>query len=302
MSRREVRNRLSDRYWGDLKMSRRNIGILVILLVVGVWSESSAEYLIYLKGGHYIAADNCTFSSRRERAQEADPEKEDSAIVQVEDCTKGKPEGQIFWSTIDGKFGEVNADEVYYIYGSKELVSIAPHRQAKPLEDYLIVNRGDSFINAKVVSESEGRVYGVMRDDLANINRRAVTEIVPAADAKSRSGEGLCPGQRAEFDVTDARVTLNRFVGIFRNLSRDACVDVHFEVEVTDRGNPLGKFEVKESTAVPPGGSARFDAPIPGRFLKHIERFKDREGGIQLCYAKVQSFSQCQAEIREQRR
>src|SRR3990172_963799 len=187
--------------------NKRCAGAFIIPLLLNFSSASYAEYVIYLKGGHYVAADNCTFLVRRERVKGGDAEKEGATIVQVEDCAKQKPEekleGRIFWSTIDGKFGELNAEDVYYIYGSKNLASITPLRPAKPLEDYLIVNRGDSFINAKVVSEGEGRVYGVKRDDLADINRRGVTEIVPLADAKSRSGEGLCPGESADFDVIE---------------------------------------------------------------------------------------------------
>lgn len=284
-------------------MKRHRIVALTIILILGFSSTSEAEYLIYLKGGHYIVADNCTFSTLQEsgkgRENNTGTQKE---LALVDDCTKGRPEGQIYWSTIDGKFGEVNSDDVYYIFGSKNFASIKPQRAAKPLEDYLITGRGESFVNVKEFREDEGRILGFKRDDLANINRRGVSEIVPAADAKSRSGEGLCPGQRAEFDITDTRVDLDHFVGVFRNLSRDACMGVHFEVEISDRGTPLGKFTVKEATAVPPGSGTRFDARIPDRFLKRIERLKDREGGIQLCYAKVQSQAQCQAEIREQRK
>src|SRR3990172_10611112 len=303
--------------------NKRCAGAFIIPLLLNFSSASYAEYVIYLKGGHYVAADNCTFLVRRERVKGGDAEKEGATIVQVEDCAKQKPEekleGQIFWSTIDGKFGEVNADEVYYIYGSKELASIAPERKAKPLEDYLITTRGESFVNAKVLfgvgetrvtvrntdpaledyfasiqlkihrswsppkvargrvaivsirilrsgqvgdvavdsssgepvfddsalravhlstplppipplvksdtlplelrftyQEGEGRVYGLKRDDLANINRRDVTKIVPLADAKSRSGEGLCPGESADFDVIETDCVSGNFVALFK--------------------------------------------------------------------------------------
>ncbi len=273
---------------------------LMAVLVLAISPAPRAEYLIYLKGGHYIVADSCTFSSRQEKAGPAGAEK-DSGMVQVEECTKGNPEGQIFWSTIDGKFGEVNADDVYYIFGSKKLASIKPQRPAKPLEDYLIINRGESFVNARVFQEGEGRVYGLNRDDLANINRRGVTEIVPLADAKSVSGEGLCPGERGQFDVTDTSIADCRFVGIFKNLSRDTCPEASFEVEVYENEIFKGKFLVEERGAVSPGRTKRFSKSIPERDLCDlVKRSRDREGGVRLCYAKVQSTADCQAEVRQQ--
>lgn len=280
-------------------MKGQHIGLLAMMLVAGVSSPSRAEYLIYLKGGHYITADDCTFSSRQVRVEEGDTTKEDTTIVQMEDCAKGRPEGQIFWSTIDGTFGEVNADDVYYIFGSKGLASVAPHRQAKPLEDYLIVNRGESFINAKVVSESEGRVYGVKRDDLADVNKRGIKEIVPAADAKSRSGEGLCPGEQAEFDVTDTDYVSGHFIGLFKNLSRESCMEATFEVEVKVNEIFRGKFEVKEASAVVPGMSKHVSREVTRDVGEYIKRSKMKEGGVQLCWRKVRSLAQCEAEGRQ---
>ena len=282
-----------------MELNRHFARMLTILLLLSVSPASHAEYLIYLKGGHYIVADNCTFSSRQESVKEGET-KEDSFLVRVEDCTKGKPAGQIFWSTIDGKFGEVNPDDVYYIFGSKNLASIEPQRSAKPLEGYLITNRGESFVNSKVFRENEGRVYGLERDDLANINRRGVTEIVPAADVTSRSGEGLCPGERGEFGVTDTKRPRDHFVGEFKNLSRESCMEVSFEVEVYEGETFIGKFPVKESGAVSPGRSKRFDAPVPTRLAPYVERSGDREGGVRLCYALVQSLAQCGAEVRKE--
>jgi hypothetical protein len=283
--------------------NKRCAGAFIIPLLLNFSSASYAEYVIYLKGGHYVAADNCTFLVRRERVQGGDAEKEGATIVQVEDCAKQKPEekleGRIFWSTIDGKFGELNAEDVYYIYGSKNIASITPLRPAKPLEDYLIVNRGDSFINAKVVSESEGRVYGVKRDDLADINRRGVTEIVPLADAKSRSGEGLCPGEGAEFDVTETDYALGNFVGTFKNLSRESCMEATFEVEVKENETFVDKFQVRDSSAVSPGRSKHISKEVPAHLREYVKRFKNREGGVQLCWTKVQSSAQCQAEVRK---
>ena len=285
--------------------NKRCAGAFIIPLLLNFSSASYAEYVIYLKGGHYVAADNCTFSVRRERVKGGDAEKEGATIVQVEDCAKQKPEekleGRIFWSTIDGKFGELNAEDVYYIYGSKNLASITPLRPAKPLEDYLIVNRGDSFINAKVVSESEGRVYGVKRDDLADINRRGVTEIVPLADAKSRSGEGLCPGEGAEFDVidTDYDSASSKFKATFKNLSRESCMEAWFEVEVKVNEAFFDKFEVKESGALSPGRSRPISEKVPPYLGEYIKRSKIRGEGVHLCWRKIQSLAQCQAEVRK---
>ncbi len=285
--------------------NKRCAGAFIIPLLLNFSSASYAEYVIYLKGGHYVAADNCTFLVRRERVQGGDAEKEGATIVQVEDCAKQKPEekleGRIFWSTIDGKSGELNAEDVYYIYGSKNLASITPLRPAKPLEDYLIVNRGDSFINAKVVSESEGRVYGVKRDDLADINRRGVTEIVPLADAKSRSGEGLCPGESAEFDVIDTDCVSGNFVGLFKNLSRELCMEATFEVEIKVDEHFRGKFEVKESGAVSPGGSKHFSKDVTRNQCESIRGSKNKEGGVQLCWRNIRSLAQCEAGIRQPR-
>jgi len=294
-------------HWGDRTMKGYCAVALTIVLALGFSPASHAEYLIYLKGGHYIVADKCTFSARGERRQEVDREKENATIAHVKDCAKleheQKPEGQIFWSTIDGKFGEINADEVYYIYGGKELVPIVPHREAKPLEDYLIINRGDSFINAKTVSEREGRVYGVQREDIANVNRRAVTEIIPAADVASRSGEDLCRGQSG-FAVSETLMNHDHFLGTFTNLSRDACTEASFAVEVTDRGVFFGKFPVKDATVVRQGTSIRFDASIEDRFRDAMERWsKDKKNsGVHVCYSKVESRAQCEAEVREQRK
>ncbi len=270
------------------------------VLVFAIPTTAKAEYLIYLKGGHYIVADNCTFSSRQEKAGTAGAEK-DSGMVQVEDCTKGKPEGQIFWSTIDGKLGEVNPDDVYYIFGSKNLASIKPLRPAKPLEDYLITNRGQSFVNAKVFQEGEGRIYGLNRDDLANINRRGVTEIVPLADAKSRSGEGLCPGERAEFAVTDTDFVLDRiFRGIFLNLSRESCMELTFEVEVKENETFVDKFHVEDRSSISPGRSKNFRAEVPQHLREYVKRSRIRGEGVQLCYTKVQSRAECEAGVRQQ--
>lgn len=284
-------------------MRGRYSGILAMILVAGGSSPSHAEYLIYLKGGHYIAADNCTYLGHQDRVDEGDAEKEEAVVVQVEDCAKGKPEGRLFWSTLDGKFGEVNADDVYYILGSKALAPIAPHRQAKALEDYLIVNRGESFINAKAVSEGDGRVYALKRDVLANINRRDIAVIVPEADVKIRSGDGLCPGERAEFGVArEPRISGGHFVGVFKNLAKEACMEATFEVQIYEQGAFKGNFEVTTRGSVRPGSIKRFDVKVPADYQDLIAKSLNREAGIQLCYTKVQSLAHCEVESRQQSR
>lgn len=271
-------------------MKGRYTGTVAITLLLGFSSISYAEYLIYLKGGHYIVADNCTFSSRQEIGK--DPETEEK-VIPVEDCTTGKPEGQIFWSTIDGKFGEVSSDDVYAIFGSKSLAPIKPPRAAMPLEDYVITFRGESFLNAKSYEEKDNLVYGFKRDDLSRINRRAVTEIAREGEAKSRSGEGLCPGEPAEFDVSGTELVGNRLVGDIRNLSREMCMPVTIEVQVWEKGKRRGKFPVTELNIIPPGDSITFDVPVRADLLKYVEGLTNPEAGIRLCYKKVLSQSEC---------
>ncbi|MDE2485083.1 MAG: hypothetical protein KGL32_07535, partial [candidate division NC10 bacterium] len=128
-------------------------GTLAILLILGLSSASDAEYLIYLKGGHFIVADDCTFAAPQEIGK---PNATDAESTPIEDCTQGKPQaGRIFWSTINGNSGEVNADDVYAISGTKSLPPIKPSSATMPLEDYLITNRGESFVNAKTVEQKD---------------------------------------------------------------------------------------------------------------------------------------------------
>lgn len=273
---------------------------IVMLLALGIISVSHAEYVIYLKGGHYIVADACTYVTRQELAKEPDSEREK---IFIEDCTKGNPEGPIYWSTIDGRFGEIDADNVYLIFGSKNLPSIKPTRKTRPFEDYLITNRGESFVNAKIFEdfkEEDRRIFTLKRDELSNIYRRGIRQIVPEADVISRSGEGLCPGERAEFDVNDTKPLDDQFIGTFTNLSRESCMEVFIEVEVSQGGEFKGTFPIKVSGAVPPNGTTRFSVPIDKSVKKYVQQFLDREAGIQLCYRKVQSLSQCEADIRQQ--
>ncbi len=263
---------------------------LSILLLLVFSSAASAEYLIYLKGGHYIVADNCTFSTPQEIEKDAEAEQK---AIPVEDCTKGRPEGHIYWSTIDGKFGEIDANNVYAIYGGKDLAQIRPPRTSMPLEDYLITNRGESFVNAEIYDEKGASLYGFKRDDLAKINRRGVIEIAPEGVAKGRSGEGLCAGEPAEFDVTETELVGTHLVGIFRNLSREMCMPVTIEVEVRQKGRFKGKFPVSELNVVPPGESITFDALVPGRVLEYVKQLATPEASVQLCYRKVLSSSEC---------
>lgn len=261
---------------------------IALVFILAVASASHAEYVIYLKGGHYIMADTCTFLARQEIAKEPDAKRES---VFVEDCTKGKPEGPIFWSTIDGKFGEVDADNVYAIYGTKGTgKKVAPRwtspLEEHPLEDYIITNRDESFINAKIYQEKDTTVHGLKRDELAKIDRRSVTDIVREGEARTRPGEGLCPGEAAEFSISETELVGSNLVGVVKNLSK-APWKPRFDVEVQVKGKRLGKFEVEDSSVLPQSDSTVIDFPVPARFLKHVERRGDPDAGVRLCYRKV---------------
>jgi len=263
---------------------------IALVFILAVASASHAEYVIYLKGGHYIIADTCTFLARQEIAKEPDAERESGF---VEECTKGKPEGPIYWSTVDGRFGEVDADNVYAIYGTKRLgKKIAPRwtlpLEERPLEDYVITNRDESFVNAKIYQEKDTTVYGLKRDELAKIDRRGVSDIVREGEAKARSGEGLCRGEPAEFSVTETELVGSNLVGVVTNLSK-APWKPRIDVEVQVKGRRLGKFEVEDSSILPPDDSILIDFPVPARFLKHVERLSDPDASVRICYRKVRT-------------
>jgi len=74
----------------SFSINRRRIGILTLPLLLGLSSTSDTEYLIYLKGGHFIVADDCTFGTRQKVGKA--PEADERSIL-TEDCTKAKPEG-----------------------------------------------------------------------------------------------------------------------------------------------------------------------------------------------------------------
>lgn len=271
--------------------------LLAIAVLLGLSSASNAEYLIYLKGGHFIVADDCTFSTSQEVG--TGPEAGAQPIF-AEDCTKGKPEGQIFWSTINGHFGELNADDVYAIFGTKSLPPIKPSSATMPLEDYLITNRGESFVNAKVVEERGMEIFGLKRDELSRINRRGLKDIAPEHDAKIkiRHGKGLCPeeptksgtteveGDPAEFAVSEVDFVNGDFVGVVTNLSK-APWKPWIDVEVQVKGRRLGKFQIKDPNVLLPDDSTAIDSPVPTKFHKEFERLKDAEAGVLLCYRKI---------------
>ncbi len=274
---------------------------LAIALLLGLSSASDAEYLIYLKGGHFIVADNCTFSTSQRVGKGPEASGQPIGFDKlttgsstglttgfVEDCTKGKPEGQIFWSTINGNFGEVNADDIYTIFGANSLQPIKPSSATMPLEDYLITNRGESFVNAKIVEENGVEVIGLKRDDLTKINRRGVIEITPERLAKSRSGEGLCPGEPIEFAISEIELVEGHLLGVITNLSKEPWRP-WIAVEVRVKGRFLGKFEVEDRNVLDPHESTSMDSPVGGRFLKELERLKDAEAGVRLCYRKVKT-------------
>jgi len=271
-------------------MTLLSAALMALLFILAVAPASSAEYIIYLKGGHYIVADTCTFRTHQEITKEPGAE---SAEVFVEDCTKGRPEGPIFWSTINGTFGEIEADNVYAIYGSKGLEKkIAPRwtppLEDHPFEDYLITDRGESFVNAKIYQEKGTTVYGLKRDELAKVDRRGVVDIVREGEARSRSGEGLCPGEPAEFSVAEIELVGSNLVGVVTNLSKVPWKP-RIDVEVQVKAKRLGKFHVEDESVLAPDESIPVDGPVPARFLKHIERLADPDASVRLCYRKVKS-------------
>ena len=256
---------------------------LAIAFLLGLSCVSDAEYFIYLKGGHFIVADDCTFSTSQGVGK--GPEAGEQS-----DCTKGKPKGQIFWSTINGDFGEVNADDVYAISGTKGTQSIPPWSTTTlPLEDYLISNRGESFVNAKVVEEKDVEIFGLKRDELSKINRRGVIEIAPESVAKSQSGAGLCPGEPLEFALGEIEIVGSSLIVDVVNLSKEPW-EPSVNVEVRVKGRPLGKFQIEDVTVheiLPPGGEGFIDSPVPDRFRKELGQLKDPEAGVRLCYRRA---------------
>jgi len=272
-------------------IKNHHITTLAIALLLGLSSASDAEYLIYLKGGHFIVADNCTFSTSQGVGKGPKAGEQPIGFDKLtEDCKQGKPDGQIFWSTINGNFGEVNADDIYTIFGANSLQPIKPPSAALPLEDYLITNRGESFVNAKIVEENGVEVIGLKRDDLIRINRRGVIEITPERLAESRSGEGLCPGEPIEFAISLIELVEGHLLGTITNLSKEPWRP-QIEVEVRVKARFLGKFEVEDRNVLEPHESTSMDSPVSGRFLKELERLKDAEAGVRLCYRKVKTDS-----------
>lgn len=155
-----------------------------------------------------------------------------------------------------------------------------------PLEDYLITNRDESFVNAKVVEERGVEVYGLKRDDLAKLNRRGIIEIAPERLAKGRSGEGLCPGEPFEFSVTEVQIIDGHLIGVVTNLSKTPW-NPWIDVEVTARGRRRGKFQIEDPVVHAPlpnvlahGESTSIDQSVPLRLLKELERIKDADSGV----------------------
>jgi hypothetical protein len=274
-------------------MKTLQVGTSAVLLMIGLFSVANAEYLIYLKGGHYIVADDCTFSAGSEGGNSSEGGEQPIGVDELNsditgDCTQGKPEGRIFWRTINGNVGEVNADDVYAIFGSKSLPSIKPSGSTMPLEDYLITNRDESFVNAKTLEQTEVDVYALKRDELSKVNRRWVSEITPERLAKSRSGEELCSGEPPEFAVSEVDVVEGHLLGSVTNRSKELW-HPELEVEVRVRGRFMGKFEVKDRNALGPNESRSIDAPVDPRFLKELEKLKDADAGVRLCYRKIKT-------------
>ena len=276
-------------------MTLLSAALMGLLFILAVAPASSAEYIIYLKGGHYIVTDTCTFLARQEVAKEPDAENES---VYVEDCTKGKPEGPIFWSTIDGKFGEVDADNVYAIYGTKGLgKKVAPRwtlpLKEYPLEDYVITNRGESFVNAKIYQERDATVYGVKRDELAKVDRRAITNIAPEGKPLAPRAEGLCVGEPAEFSVTELEVLDGHIGGLVTNLSKSPWKPV-FWIEVLVKNRFEGKLLVTDLDELPPNGFTRIYQSVldrDRRLLEYLGRATDPQANVKPCSKKVKEVA-----------
>lgn len=278
---------------------------IALVLILAVASASHAEYIIYLKGGHYIIADNCTFPSRKGIDKGSEVEKE---FIFVEDCTIGEPEGPIFWSTTDGKFGEINANDVYVIYGGRGLRELKSPRERMPLEDYLITNRRGSFVNAKVTEQEKDHVYGVKRGDLAKLDRRGVIEIAPEGVARAGAGEGLCLGEPPLFSVSDLELRGENLIGKVINLSSTPWrplfeMELHLkpQAQLRERAKRsfVGKFKIAELDTLGYGESTDFDARVRTqreesvdiKLLEYVKRAVDPEGDVRLCAKKVKHQS-----------
>lgn len=266
---------------------------LAMALLLGSPSVSGAEYLIYLKGGHFIVADDCTFSTGRATGKGSEPGEQSIAVDElttsfVKNCTTGKPDGPIYWSTIDGSFGEVNPDDIYAIFGTKS-ASIKPAGTTRPLEDYLVTNRGQSFVNSRDVPEEKGlEIHVQKRDELIKIDRRSIIEISPERLAISRSGEGLCSGEPIEFAIRGIELVEGHLVGTVTNLSKEPWRP-WIDLEVRVKGRFLGKFDLEDRNVLGPDESGSLDSVVPARFLKELERLTDSEAGVRLCYRKVKT-------------
>jgi hypothetical protein len=279
-------------------IKKLHIVTLALTLLLGLSSASDAEYLIYLKGGHFVVADDCTFSigqgvGKGPEAGEQSIGSDKLTTGFVEDCTKGKPKGQIFWSTVNGNFGELNADDVYAIFGTKSLPTIKPSGPTLPLEDYLITNRGESFVNSKDAPEENGaEVYGLKRDELIKVDRRGVIEIAPERLAKSRSSEGLCPGEKAEFAVSEIALVGDHLLGVITNLSKEPWRP-QIEVYIRVKGQDRGKVQVEDPNFLDPYESTSFDEQMKAKDIEKLEWlklfFKDAEASVRLCYRKLKT-------------
>lgn len=282
----------------DFSAHRLQISLLTFMLLFG-FSTSDAEYLIYLKGGHYIVADDCAFSTRHGVGKGPEVSEQSIGFDKLtagltEDCTKGKPKGSIFWSTINGHFGEVNADDVYAIFGGKGRTPTKPSSTTLPLEDYLITNRGQGFVNSKDLPEEKGsEVHGRKRDEPVTLDRRGVIEITPERLATTESGEGLCPKEPNEFAVSDIDLVGDHLVGTIANLSKKEW-QPEIEIEIKAKGKLKGKFTIKDKNLLDPGEDVTFDHALFGvesQHLKYLQDLKDPNTGIRICFRKVKTGS-----------
>lgn len=271
------------------------IGTSAILLLMGLFSAANAEYLIYLKGGHYIVADECTISSDLE-------DRKDLKVCEqvTSECKLAK--GRISWTVsnrnneiagaVNTIKGEVECDDVYAIFGGKGLKPIKLPGTTLPLEDYLIANRSQGFVNSKDLPEEMGsEVHGRKRDKPVTLDRRSVFEIAPERLATTESGEGLCPKEPNEFTVRDIDLVGDHLVGVITNLSQTEWRP-EVEVEIKAKGRLKGKFTIEDKNLLGPGEDVSFDRAIGGvesQHLKYLQDLKDPNTGIRICFRKVKT-------------
>lgn len=99
---------------------------------------------------------------------------------------------------------------------------------------------------------------------------------------------GFGPGEPIEFAVSLIELVEGHLLGAITNLSKEPWRP-WIDVEVRVKGRFLGKFEVEGRNVLAPDESTSMDSAVDGRFLKELERLKDAEAGVRICYRKVKT-------------